>query len=135
MPETTAAAAPRLGTTVALAVHDPACVPTVRALFTRALASAGAQAIDSDTMTAELGGASLVTLTARTLLATCKLLGLPVSAAVITDLQPHHETFAHQARALELARSTAPGKLGLNALARELGRGGRAVIGEDDLPS
>lgn len=135
MPETTAAAAPRLGTTVALAVHDPACVPTVRALFTRALASAGAQAIDSDTMTAELGGASLVTLTARTLLATCKLLGLPVSAAVITDLQPHHETFAHQARALELARSTAPGKLGLNALARELGRGGRAVIGEDDPPS
>ncbi len=134
MPET-AAAAPRLGTTVALAVHDPACVPTVRALFTRALASAGAQAIDSETMTAELGGTSLVTLTARTLLATCKLLGLPVSAAVITDIQPPDETFAHQARALALARSTAPGKLGLNPLARELGRGGRAVIGEDDPPS
>ncbi|MEI2613623.1 MAG: hypothetical protein V9G21_00905 [Methylotenera sp.] len=60
----------------------------MRALFTRALASAGAQAIDSETLTAELGGTSLVTLTARTLLATCKLLGLPVSAAVITDIQP-----------------------------------------------
>lgn len=131
MPEP-AAAAPRLVTTVALAVHDPACVPTVRALFTRALASAGAHAIDSETLSAELGGASLVTLAARTLLATTRLLGLPVSAAVITDVQPQHQTLAHQGRALQLAHATAPGKLGLNPLARELGRGSRAVIGEDE---
>jgi serine/threonine protein kinase/pimeloyl-ACP methyl ester carboxylesterase len=131
MPEVPAAA-PRPGTTVALAVHDPACVPTVRVLFTRALASAGALAIDSETLTAELGPTSLVTLTARTLLATCKLLGLPVSAAVLTDIQPQRETLAHRDRALQLAQATAPGKLGLNALARELARGGRAVIGEDE---
>ena len=133
MPEPTPAA-PRLVTTVALAVHDPACVPTVRALFTRALASAGAQAIDSETLTAELGATSLVTLTARTLLATTKLLGLPVSAAVITGLQPQHAThaIAHHDHAVQLARTTAPGKLGLNPLARELGRGGRPVIGEDE---
>jgi serine/threonine protein kinase/pimeloyl-ACP methyl ester carboxylesterase len=131
MPEVPAAA-PRLVTTVALAVHDPDCVATVRALFTRALASAGALAIDSEAMTAELGGVSLVTLTARTLLATSKLLGLPVSAAVITDSQSQRDTLGHQDRALQLARATAPGRLGLNALARELSRGGRAVIGEDE---
>ncbi len=128
------AAAPRLVTTVALAVHDPSCVPTVRALFSRALASAGAHTIDRETLTAELAGTSSITVTARTLLATTKLLGLPVSAAVITDIQPRHEGLAHQIPALELAHATAPGKLGLNPLARELGRGSRAVIGEDEPP-
>jgi len=129
-----ALATARLVTTVALAVHDPACALTVRALFTRALATAGALAIDPEAMVAELTGTRPVTLSARTLLATCKLLGLPVSAAVLTELQPPGESLTHRARARELAQSTAPGQLGLNALARELSRGGRAVLGEDEPP-
>lgn len=130
MPERTSAA--RLVTTVALAVHDPGDFDTVRALFTRALSSAGAPAIDGPGLTAELAGSQPVTLTARTLLATCKLLGLAVSAAVICDVQAQRELFAHRSRAQALARETAPGQLGRDPLACALSRGGRAVIGEDE---
>ena len=130
MPEFTSEA--RLVTTVAFAVHDPACSDTVRALFTRALTSAGAPAIDCVGLCAELSAYYPVTLTARTLLATCKLLGLPVSAAVICEVQAQRELFAHRERAQQLARVTAPGQLARNPLARELSRGGRAVIGEDE---
>lgn len=130
MPELGSSGA-RLVTTVALVVHDPTCVATVQALFTRALASSGASAIDGERLTAELAATGSLTLSARTLLATCNLLGLPVSAAVVTELQPQRVELAHGERARQLAQATAPGQLGLSPLARELGRGGPAVIGED----
>lgn len=128
LPDTpTGATSPR--TTLAVAVHDPAGLPAVRALLGRALAGAGAVAVDSEGLTAELGPTTPVSLAARTIVTAARLRGLAAAAAVCIDAA---DLEAQLARTRALALAAAPGTVHLDPLALELSRGARPVPGEDE---
>ena len=119
----------RLGTTVALVVHDPAAEPTLRALFSRAFAGLGV--IDGGAMAVEAPRIVPAIAAARSVLGTAGVLGLSAAAAVVTA-PPDLDGRARAAIARARAALAPAGTIALNHLARELARGSRAALGDDD---
>ena len=116
-----------ISTRIAVACHDPASAVAVRGLFRRALASFAPLRVDVESMTAELRGAVLAAKLAHTVVSIAALVGLQVSAAVVTSRRCGDDEDELGRAAQALARATPAGRFALDPLARELTRGSRAA--------